>query len=445
MHSIPPLPPVSAALNRRDFAKVLTVGGAGACAWLATAGNSFAQSAPAASALPPPLPPAPAQPDERYWQLVRAQFAMPPDLTVLNAANLCPSPLPVVHALCENTRSIDRDPSFENRKAIGAGKETTRQLLASFLGATPEEIIITRNTSEGNNLVSLGLELRPGDEIILFSDNHPCNKAAWAARRERYGFTIIEVPVVGPHPGAEHYLAAVRAALTPRTRLLTFTHLTNTVGDLFPAKELCRFAHEHGVLTLVDGAQSFGLLEVDLRELSADFYTGSAHKWLCGPKEVGVLYVNARAQSKLWPSIVSSGNGAVGISRTHEAFGQRDEPAIIACGEAVKFQLHIGRKAIEARARALAQALMEGLRRIDGVKLYTHADPARSAAVVVFQPGDLNPAKLAATLYHNDRIACAPRSVDRPGLRLSPHFYNLPGEIDRTVAAIKRTMASGLG
>jgi len=434
--------PVTSTLNRRDFAKALALGGAGA--WLATAANGYAETAPVPLGLPPALPPTPAQPDEAYWRLVRQQFAMPADISVLNAANLCPSSLPVLAAMYDNTRSMDRDPSMDNRKPITAGKEVTRGLLASFLGAKPEEIIITRNTSEGNNMVSLGLELRHGDEVILFSDNHPCNKAAWAARRERYGFTIVEIPVINPHPGAEHYIEAVRAAITPLTKLLGFTHHTNTMGDLFPAKELCHLAREHDVLTLLDGAQTFGLTEVDLGDIQPDFYTGSAHKWLCGPKEVGVLYVNTRAHSRLWPSIVSSGNGAVGISKTHEALGQRDEPAIVACGEAVKFQLQVGRKAIEARSRALAQRLMAGLREIDGVKLYTHSDPARSVAVVVFQPGDLIPAHLAATLYQQDKIGCTARSADRPGLRISPHFYNLPEEIDRTVAAIRGYMKSGL-
>jgi selenocysteine lyase/cysteine desulfurase len=293
-------------------------------------------------------------------------------------------------------------------------------------------------------MVSLGLDLRHGDEIILFGDNHPCNKAAWESRRQRYGFTIVEIPIVNPHPGPAHYLKMVRAALTPRTRLISFTHLTNTVGDLFPAAELCALAREHGVLSLMDGAQSFGLLDVDLGKIQPDFYSGSAHKWLCGPKEVGVLFVNVRAQSALWPAVISSGGGAVGISKTHEALGQRDEPAIVACGEALKFQQQIGRAAIEARSRFLAQRLMTGLRMLDGIKLYTDSNPAHSVAVVVFQPGRLDPAKLAAALYQNERIGCTARSGERPGLRISPHFYNLPEEIDRTLAAIKRYLENGL-
>ena len=97
-----------------------------------------------------------------------------------------------------------------------------------------------------------------------------------------------------PHPGAEHYVDAFTKAITPQTKVISFTHVTSTVGDLFPAKEICRLARERGILSLVDGAQTFGLMDVDLSDMQPDFYSGSAHKWPCGPKENGVLYINKR-------------------------------------------------------------------------------------------------------------------------------------------------------
>lgn len=394
---------------------------------------------------PTPLPPTPASPDERFWKSVREQFVMLPDLALMNAANLCPSSAPVLEAVYNNTRDIDRDASFNNRAKMLEGKESTRKLLAEFLRVTPEEIVITRNTSESNNLVSTGVGLKPGDEVVIFSDNHPSNSAAWKEKAKRFGFTVRVVDQVNPHPGADYYIEAFTRQMNARTKLLGFTHLTSTVGDLLPAKELCRIARERGVLTLIDGAQSFGLMDVDLREIQPDFYSGSAHKWPCGPKETGVLYIHRNAQPKIWPSIYSAYPGAVGVSKTFEGFGQRDEPAIIAFGEALKFQTKIGRKLIESRARELAQALLEGLKEIEGVKLWTHPDPNLSVAVVTFQPGGLDVKKLSDVLYEKDRIAGATRTgSDRPGLRLSPHFYNSHKEVERALAAVKRCMASGL-
>jgi isopenicillin-N epimerase len=422
-------------LSRRQFAERLGIAGVGAL--LARTAESGAR--------PQAVAPAPANAGESYWLSVRAQFLMPTDLGVMNAANLCPSPAPVIEALVAATRDMDRDPSFPNRVKMGEGKEATRKLLAEFLRVTPEEIILARNTSEASNLVSSGLDLKPGDEVLLFSDNHPSNLEAWKIKARRVGYTVKIVDQVNPHPGAEYYLEAFTREMTDRTKVLGFTHLTSTVGDVFPAKELCRRARERGVLTLVDGAQSLGLMEVDLADMQPDFYASSGHKWPCGPKEVGVLYVNKSAQPRLWPSIVSAYPGATGFSKTFESFGQRDEPAIMAFGEALRFQTRLGRAAIHARARELGQALIAGLRKIDGVKLWTHPDPARSSAIVSFQPGSLDVARLSTALYEKDRIAGAPRTgADRSGLRFSPHFYNLHSEVDRALEAIQRYMKSGV-
>ncbi|MFI5170147.1 MAG: aminotransferase class V-fold PLP-dependent enzyme, partial [Vicinamibacterales bacterium] len=281
--------------------------------------------------------------------------------------------------------------------------------------------------------------------VLVVSDNHPSNDVAWKEKAKRFGYTVTALPVASPHPGAEHYLDAFRKALTPRTRVLAFSHVTNTVGDVFPARELCRLAREHGVLTLVDGAQSFGLLDLDLREMDPDFFSGSAHKWPCGPKEAGVLFINRKAESRIWPCIYSAYPGAAGASKTFEAFGQRDEPAIRAFGEALQLQMRVGRPAIEARARELGQRLIAELARIDGVTVWTHRDPSRSHAVVSFRPGGLDPGRLLAALYAKDRIVAAARTgADRGGLRLSPHFYNSHAEIERAVAAVKRHLATGV-
>ena len=244
-------------MNRRDFARLIAIGGA---APFLTPSVAWPKSSD--------LPPTPAVPDERFWSAVRDQFVMPRELTMLNAANLCPSSAPVLELLYKTTRDIDQDPSQDNRAKLGDGRENTRKLLAEFLRVTPEEIVITRNTSESNNLVSTGLDLKAGDEVLLSSDNHPSNHTAWQEKAKRFGFTVKDLPTPNPHPGFDYYVDAFTKAITPQTRLIGITHLTSTVGDLFPAKEICRMARERGVLTLVDGAQTFGLLDVDLATCS---------------------------------------------------------------------------------------------------------------------------------------------------------------------------------
>ncbi len=432
------------SLNRRDFARLLTI--SGSAAFLpGVSGSDRGRLVRRLGLSEGPVTPAPQEPDEQYWKSVRARFLLPADLAFMNAANLCPTSLPVVDALEKNTRALDANPSSASRATLTEGREAARRLVAQWLRVTPEEIIITRNTSEANNIVSSGLSLGTGDEVIVFADNHPSNLNAWREKAKRFGFTVVEVPVATPHPGAAAYIDAFTKAITGRTRVIAVTHVTNTMGDRLPVADLCRVARERGIMALVDGAQSFGVFDVDLSQMKPHFYSGSVHKWPCGPKEMGVLYVSGDVHDRLAPSIVSLYGGAVGISRTHEAFGQRDEAALATLGAAVKFQADIGRPAIEKRSRQLAVYLAAGLRKIDGVTLWTDMTDDRSGTIVVAKPAALDPRRLVSTLYDRDRIVCAAAGgTARPGVRFSPHFYNTLEEMDRAAAAVRKYVASGL-
>ncbi len=426
-------------LSRRDFTRLLTVGGSAAL--LPTHARAGEIARPA-NLLPSP---APASPDERYWDDLRTKFSLVEGLAFLNASNLCPTPFVVLDALDKGTRLLDGDPSSATKAILAPQREATRRELAQMLGATPEEIVIVRNTSEANNLVSSGLTLGPADEVIVFADNHPSNLAAWREKAKRFGYTVTTLPTPAPHPGAEHYLRALEGAMSARTRVVAFTHVTNSVGDLFPAAELCQFIRSRGALSLLDGAQSFGVLTIDLSTMRPDFYTGSAHKFPCGPKETGVLYINAAVHDRIAPSVVGVYPGAVGISRTMEATGQRDEAAMAALGTAITFQRTVGHAAIEARSRELAQFLMREFARMPGVQLYTDPRPTHSTTVVTMRPASLDPRRLAAALYEKDRVAVSARAgTDRPGVRFSPHLFNTMAELERTVNAVRRYLASGV-
>jgi isopenicillin-N epimerase len=428
---------MAAHVSRRNFAKLFAAGGSAAL----FADAAWAREVGSASDILPAGPSA----GEPFWKSVREQFVMPPDLAVMNAANLCPASRPVAECLTRESKSVDSDPSPNNRARLMPEKEKTRVALAEFLRVSPDEIIITRNTSESNNMVSNGLDLKAGDEVLLHEDNHPSNLVAWREKAKRFGFSVVVVPQKNPHPGAEYYIDAFTKAITPRTKVMAITHLTSTVGDLMPAKELAALARSRGILFLLDGAQSFGLLDVNLADIQPDFYSGSAHKWPCGARECGVLYVNKNAQAKLWPSVYSAYPGAVGFSKTFESFGQRDEATMIAMHEALTFQTKIGRAAVEQRSRALTTQLMDGLGKIPGITNWTSPIAERRVAVVSFVPGTLNAGKLADALYTKDKIGVTTRGgLDRPGIRVSPHFYNSPAEVDRLVAAVAKYMKSGV-
>lgn len=422
-------------VSRRDFARYLSLTGGAALlprAVLSRADWSHITAAP--------LPQTPAAPDEKFWHEVRARFPIPRDIAFLNAANLCPASLPAIEAQERNARAYERTPSPDARSALMKGREEARRLLAGALRVTPEEIVITRNTTESNNFVSSGIDLKAGDEVVVWADNHPSNLNAWRVKAQRFGFSVVTVPTPPAHPGAEGYVDLFSKAFTPRTKLVAITHVSSNSGDLLPAAEICAAARARGILSLVDGAQALGVLDLDLAAMNCDFYTGSMHKWPCGPKETGLLYARRAVHEKLHLSIVGLYGGQTGLSRTFEANGQRDDASIAAVVESLKLQGSIGRPVIEQRARRLAQALKDGLRGMSGVRLWTDSDPARSAAIVIFQPGSADPRKVGAALNAAGVVCTVRGGQQNPGLRFSPHFYNTMDDIDRTLAVVRKNL-----
>jgi isopenicillin-N epimerase len=359
----------------------------------------------------------------------------------MNAANLCPAPRVVIDRLVEATRDVDGDVSFQNRAKYEAIQEEVREKLARFLGASADEIAILRNTSEANNVVVGGLDLGPGDEVIVFDENHPTNNVAWDVRGARFGFTVRRVGVERQPAGAGVVLDTFLRELTPRTRAIAFSDVSNVSGLRIPVRELCLAARERRIHTHVDGAQSFGILGLDLHDLGCDTYASSAHKWLMGPKEAGVLYVRAERIPEIWPGMVGVGWGSGADTsargaRKFETLGQRSDATIAAFGTALDFQNAIGRERIEARALDLARAMKEGLTAIPGAELLSPAREEVSAGVVIVRFEGRDSREIFEALYREHGIACAPTG----GVRFTPHVYNTMADVERVVGAVREVV-----
>ena len=384
-------------------------------------------------ALPePPVNPA----DESYWELVRAQFSFREERVPMNAANLCPSPRAVADRVEELTRDIDRDCSFNNRAKFRGLTEESRGTVAAQLGVDADEIALVRNTSEANNTINNGVPLRVGDEVVIWDQNHPTNNVAWDVRAARFGITVKRVSVPRHPASAQALIDPFAAALTGRTRVLALTHVSNVSGIRLPVRELAEIARGRGIHVHVDGAQSWGALDVDLRQLGCDSYTGSAHKWFMGPKEAGVLYVREDRIGEIWPNIVAPGWGSdadpdVRGARKFESLGQRDDACLAAVATGAAFHAAIGAAAVEARVTELATTLKVGLAGL-GMTLVTPMDPELSGGVCIVEvPGDRSAA--LRRLYEEHGIAGAGTG----GLRLCPHVYNTMAHVERAIDAAK--------
>jgi selenocysteine lyase/cysteine desulfurase len=401
---------------------------------------TFAAALPAATAAGPSEG---GRSDEVVWQLLRRQFPLEDGLIYLNAANVCPASRPVLDRYAALLRDFQANPSFQNRDKYRPLRESVRSKVAALLGVSADEVALTRNTSEGTNLIVRGIDLRPGDEVLITDHNHPSNNESWKLRARREGLVVKSVPVLIPARSAEDLVASIERAITPRTRVIAITHLTSTTGLRYPIPPIAELARRRDIFLHVDGAQTFGACDVKPRELGCDSYSASAHKWPMGPLESGVLFVRSERIASLWPAIVSAGwsDGLEG-ARKFEALGQQDDPRVAALGAAIDLLDLIGIRAVEARVLALADRAKRTLAELANVELKTNLEPELSGGVLKFRRKDIPTAQAYDLLWKRHRLAIAmTASGDSEGLRFSPHIYNTFDEIDCAVAAVRELTA----
>ena len=391
------------------------------------------------AALQSTLAAAPSASTEDYWRLVKRQFPLADGLLYLNAANVCPSSRPVLDRHLDFLRDFHQNPSFQNREKYEARKENLRSKLAAMLRAGADEIAITRNTSEGSNIVVNGLDLKAGDEILITSHNHPSSNESWKVRAKRHGLVIRESKVPVPAASAEQLFDSLASEVTPRTRVMAVTHVTSTTGNRYPVVELAGLAKRHNLWYHVDGAQTFGAFDIDLKSMGADSYAGSAHKWFMGPLEAGVLYVRKERIAELWPSVVTAGwSDAVSGARKFEVYGQRDDPRLVAFESAVDFLSLIGMANVESRLAQLVGRLKQRLADNAAVRLKTSPEWALSGGVVKFAVRGQVTGELYAKLYAKHRMAAAHTPAgESEGIRISPHIYNSMDEMDQAAELVK--------
>src|SRR5882762_9481335 len=230
--------------SRRDFFRLAAV----PVAWQAFQSKL---AAAAASRLPDAG-------NESYWQMVKRQYPLEENLIYLNAANVCPASRLVLDRHLEYLRDFHANPSFQNRDKYEGMRESLRGKVARMLRVSADELAITRNTSEGSNIIVKGVDLKPGDEVLITAHNHPSNSDSWKVRAARDGFTVKILPVRVPAASREELLAQFDQAIGERTKVVAITHLTSTTGILYPAKEIAQMARQRGAWMHLDGAQTVG-------------------------------------------------------------------------------------------------------------------------------------------------------------------------------------------
>jgi isopenicillin-N epimerase len=412
-------------VDRRHFLAAAT----GVATSFAFSGNLLAQLEKT-----PPLPdPSLLEKNEDgFWAEMRRQFLIPEDEVYLNNGTVGSSPVPVLRAIFDGYTTSEKmdqeDPEDYPLWGYAAWNEF-RDPLAKFVGCERDEIALLRNATEANSYVANGIDMKPGDEVLMTDQEHPGGEHPWDLKAKRYGIAVKKVSLPRPVRNAPEVLNLFNDAITPRTRVLFFSHITTFSGVVLPVKELARLARSKGILCAVDGAHVPGMMRLNISELGCDFYSSSPHKWLQAPKGSGFLYVRDEVMDRLWNTIATEGWDDTKIrAERFQRIGTSNVPALWGLRAAIQLANDIGMERIERRQRQLADYILEQMKK-RGAASWTSPDPTLRCAIVSVNVPPIARMDLENWLWKTHKIRI--RGGDPHKLRLSTPYYLQKKDIDR--------------
>ncbi|QJD78810.1 aminotransferase class V-fold PLP-dependent enzyme [Spirosoma rhododendri] len=374
--------------------------------------------------------------DEDFWAWVKSEYTVSPNLLNLNNGGVCPQPKVVQDAHIRFYQYANEAPSYYMWRILDQGREALREKLADLAGCSAEELAINRNATEGLNTVIFGLNLKPGDEVVLTKQDYPNMLNAWKQREKRDGIKLVYLNLDLPSENDDAITEQFVKAFTPRTKVVHVTHLVNWVGQVLPVRKIADEAHKRGIEVIADGAHSFALFDFKIPDLGADYYATSLHKWLCAPFGSGMLYIRQPKIKNVWALLSNTEPDGPDI-RKFESLGTRSFASEMAIGTAVDFHNSIGSARKFARAHYLKNYWMERVKDIPGVKLHTSFKPEHAGAVALFSIDGMKPSEIDGQLMNQHKIHTVGIDWENiHGIRVTPHIYHTPKDLDRLVAAI---------
>ena len=381
--------------------------------------------------------------DEKFWNFIKQQFPLQEDLIYMNNGGLGPSPYQVIETI--KSQMLKWESISETGHGLVA---SVHEKAAKFFNCGTDEIAFTRNATEGMNIIARGIPLKKGDEVLMTTHEHPGGAIPWLAVQKDKG---IRVKLFEPDLTGKENLKIIESNITNKTKVLMISHIPCTTGLIFPAKEIAELCHQKGIYFVLDGAQVLGMIPADFSELGCDFYTSSGHKWLCGPKGTGILYIQREMLDVWQPSHVGAYSDKVykleelKLEYRKEAkiteYATRNTPFIMGIGASLDFFGAIGMDKVAARGRALAIYLKEKLSQIDRVKLLTPMDPELSGSIVTFKILDDKKSYTEYIAQIKKEYKIRLRPIGEHGLnaiRASLHVYNNFEQVDRLIEAVKK-------
>ena len=381
--------------------------------------------------------------EEAYWKEIRSLFPLSDELVFLNCATMGPSPQAVIDAEAAVNLELNTRAQYRNNK------DEVLADIARLVKADKQNIALTHNVTEGINIGAWSIDLQKGDEVIISTHEHVGNAVPWLNRAHLEEIVITPIALL---PTAEQMFGLVKASISTKTKVIALPHIPCTNGQVLPISEICTYARQHGILTIVDGAHGPGLLELDLPAMGCDMYVSCCHKWMLGPKGTGFIYVRSESIEKLIPKFLGAHadagwdvlssppvlNGYVPTA--HRFFYGTQSPAHYAgISAAIRFIEEIGMEKIALRTRYLAAYLQERLLEIgsDKIEMLSPTEASSRGASIAFNVRKMAYTEVQKTCNKQKIIIRGVPENSINCLRVSTHIYNSKEEIDRFVEVIR--------
>ena len=374
--------------------------------------------------------------NEDFWGTIRKGYKLTPDYINLENGYYCFMPQEILEQYIGHIRDINVQASHYLRTVQFDNKNAAAKKVAEVAGCSPEELIITRNTTESLDMVITGIDWQPGDEAVMAEQDYGSMLEMFKQTAKRHGMVnkIVSVP---PDPKSDDEIVELYAnAITPKTKLLMVCHMINITGQILPIRKICDMAHSKGVPVMVDGAHAFAHLYFSIPDLNCDYYGTSLHKWLSVPIGAGALYVRKDNISKIWPIFAETGKEQNDILRLNHT-GTHPVATDLTISDAIDFYHRIGPARKEARLRYLQNYWVNKVRPMSHVILNTPTDPARSCGIANVGIKGIKPGDLAKTLLDKYKIYTV--AIDGAGVhgcRITPNLYTTTDELDALVKAL---------
>lgn len=382
--------------------------------------------------------------NEDFWYEIQKSFTVTRGITNLNNGGVCPSPRMVTEAFVHYTWEQEDCTAYTMWQILEPQAETVRSGLAEIFGCDREEVAITRNASESLEILLMGMDFRPGDEILTTTQDYPRMLTTLRQRelREKLSLKLISVPVAPDDP--MKIAEAFERGITPKTKLILMCHVINLTGQITPVKAVCDMARAKGIETIVDGAHSFAHFNFRQPDLGCDYFGTSLHKWLYAPKGTGMLYVKRDRIEKIWPLMAAESKQATDI-RKFEEIGTHSAAMKLAIGEAILFHNGIGAERKEARLRHLTKYWADQIRDIPNVRFHTSFDPRQSCGIANVEIAGVDPGALQSYLMNTHKIFTVAIVHDEfRGMRITPNVYTTLKELDRFAEVMADVARRGL-